>query len=216
MKRYYFISSFEDNFESLNSLSRFLIENHDATKDCVFVPSSLIEYPKAYQFEEDLVEKLGTMGISFQNVHRLNALTSRKEARRCIETATFIYLHGGNPLVLYETLKFFGILKAIKKASCNIIGLSAGAMVMSEHIVLTPTSEAYPDFVIKKGLGFGPFNIMPHVNCETIYWPIVSTGDGPLQMKDLQQQSKDITVHALKDFQHLAFVDKKSKINHFP
>lgn len=216
MKNYYFISSFEENLKSLDSLETFLLNNHQANSYCVFVPSSLIEYPQAFSFEESLIQKLKTYGISFRKVHRLNSFTSKKEAQKLIKKASFIYLHGGNPLVLYETLKYFGIRELLLKKSCSIMGLSAGAMVMGEHIVLTPTSLEYPDFVIQKALQLGPFNIMPHINCETIYWPIVPTGDGPIQMKDLQKQSETITIHALRDYQHLTKIGKKHYVNAYP
>lgn len=216
MKNYYFISSFENDFKSLESLEQSLIENHDATMGCVFIPSSLMEYPGAKEFEEALVKKLGTMGISFQSVHRLENLTTRKQARELIENATFIYLHGGNPLILWETLEYFGIRKLLNKKTGNIMGLSAGAMVMGQNIVLTPTSEEYPDFVVQKAYGFAPFNIMPHINSRDVYWPNIPTGDGPVQMKDLQELSKEVTIHALRDGQHLSKIDKKHQINEFP
>lgn len=216
MKNYYFISSFEKDFKSLEILAPFLIEHHDATKGAVFIPSSLIKYPSANEFEQALIEKLGSMGISFKWVVRLDNVTSQRQAREYLQEASFVYIHGGNPLVLWEVLKYFGIRKLLKKISANIMGLSAGAMVMGEHIVLTPTSETYPNFVVQKAYGFGQLNIMPHINNEDIYWPIMPTGDGPIHMKDLQQLSKKVTIHALKDGQHISHIDNQYKINVFP
>ena len=67
-----------------------------------------------------------------------------------------------------------------------IMGFSAGAMLMSKHIIITPCSEEYPEFHIEEGLNLDGISIYPHNNTNQEEYPnTLVVGDETYQKEDL-------------------------------
>ena len=52
-----------------------------------------------------------------------------------------------------------------------MLGFSAGAMLMSKYIIVTPCSEKYPEFHIEEGLNLDGISIYPHNNTTEEQYP---------------------------------------------
>ena len=52
-----------------------------------------------------------------------------------------------------------------------MLGISAGAMLMSKYIATIPCSEEYPDFRIENGLNLDELSIFPHNNVSSVEYP---------------------------------------------
>ena len=67
-----------------------------------------------------------------------------------------------------------------------MVGISAGAMLMSKNIIITPCSAEYPDFHIEDGLNLDGISIYPHNNTsDTKYPDKLVCGDETYRKADL-------------------------------
>lgn len=172
----------------------------------VFVPSSKVEYPFRLQQEQEILQRLNlTLASSFSLTDEVEDWSS------IIKSSTILYLHGGNPLVFLDYLKEKGVFDLIKNYKGTIIGLSAGAMLMSENIVLTPSNEEYNQFITKPAFGFSHLNIFPHLNYQTILPSQSSTGDGIMKTEDLIQLSYQAPIDLLADDHFIVVENNKIK-----
>ena len=72
------------------------------------------------------------------------------------------------------------------------MGFSAGAMLMSKYMIITPCSEEYPDFHIEKGLNFDGLSIYPHNNTSDEEYPDkLVCGDETYKKEDLIKVAKE-------------------------
>ena len=188
-KKYIFASSsrfdlISDEFEALRKKPRKL----------VFVPSSSVEYPFRITQEEELQQKLDL------NLSSVISLTDEyPNWQEAILTADILYFHGGNPLVFQDYLKEKQVYDIIKNFEKTIIGISAGAMLMSQNITLTPSNDEYNEFVVQEAYGFGPVNIFPHLNFSEVLPSQTITGDGVMRLSDLIKLSYETQIDLLAD-----------------
>lgn len=199
MPKTFYVSSLGDQATYLQTIRHQLKAVMNKPITLIFVPSSPVEYPTRKEFEQDFVNQLKGMSIQLKKVISLNPDSSNKEFKRAFEAADFIYLHGGNPIEFMDFLKEKKVKKFLKNYQGIIMGLSAGAMLMSEHIVLTPTNEEYSDFVVKKAFGYQKVNIFPHMNFDKIVYSTYMTGDGLVKLEDLMTLSHDVDIQLLRD-----------------
>ena len=73
-----------------------------------------------------------------------------------------------------------------------MLGYSAGAMLMSKYIIITPCSEEYPDFHIEEGLNLDGISIYPHNNTTSEIYPnTLVVGDETYHKEDLIKVAKE-------------------------
>lgn len=160
----------------------------------VFVPSSKEPYPYQQQQEQGIISELN---IPLKEVISLDP--NKDDWLEIINQGDVIYLHGGNPLVFKALLLEKGVYKALQGHKGTLIGLSAGAMILSENIVLTPSNEEYTEMVIETALNKAPVNIFPHMNFKEIVDDVMETGDGDMKMSDLIELSYQVNIDLLAD-----------------
>ena len=80
-------------------------------------------------------------------------------------------LMGGCPFKQKQLCEKLGIIDELKKYDGVMMGFSAGAMLMSKYIIITPCSEEYPDFRIEPGLDLDGISIYPHNNTADTEYP---------------------------------------------
>ena len=99
---------------------------------------------------------------------------------------------GGDPYKQKDLCKSLNILDDLKNYNGVMLGFSAGAMLMSKHIIITPCSEEFPDFHVEPGLDLDNISIYPHNNTSDKEYPdeLVS-GDEVYKKSDLLQVAKD-------------------------
>lgn len=117
---------------------------------------------------------------------------SQNEAQKVVRDACFIMLMGGDPFKQKELCEKLGLLEELKKYNGIMLGFSAGAMLMSKHIIVTPCSEEYPDFHIDDGLNLDGISIYPHNNTNQEDYPdTLVVGDETYQKCDLIKVASD-------------------------
>ena len=130
--------------------------------------------------------------IEFDRVNVIEPSLGSNEANNMIKNADFIMLMGGNPFKQKEMCEQLDIIDTLKQFNGVMMGYSAGAMLMSKYIIVTPCSLEYPDFRIEPGLNFDNLSIYPHNNTSDIEYPdILSVGEETYKKQDLIKVAKE-------------------------
>lgn len=175
-------------------ISDELKELKDTPKTLVFVPSSKIEYPFRLTQEAELIDKLD---LNLREV--ISLVDEVPNWPEIISRADILYLHGGNPLVFKEYLQEKQVWELIQNFKGTIIGISAGSMLMSQNIALTPSNEEYTQLILEPAYGFSSLNIFPHMNYQEVMTSQTVTGDGVMRISDLFELSKTVPIDLLAD-----------------
>ena len=181
----YFCSGFDiDNAFGRGLGERFRNELKD-TKSIVFIPGGLNKIEKARdKYVPIFLEHFRKEGIVFENSYLLTLAT--ENAKELVDNASFIMLMGGDPFEQKLLCEKLGIIDNLKNYNGILLGMSAGAMLMSKYIIITPCSEEYPDFHIEEGLNLSGISIYPHNNFEgDVYPDILNIGDETYKKVDL-------------------------------
>ncbi len=189
----YYCSGFDVNNAFGHGLGDMFQTELRDTKSIVYIPGNpeKIEKTKT-KYIPDFTNHFQNVGIEFDEVHLLTPDSTREEAKKLITNASFIMLMGGDPFKQKELCEQLGILEELKKFDGIMVGFSAGAMLMSKYIIVTPCSEEYPDFHIEEGLNFDEISIYPHNNTsEDIYPDTLVVGDETYQKADLIRVAKE-------------------------
>ena len=168
----YYCSGFDINNafgHGLGDMFKFELAN---TKSIVYVPGGENKIQKVREkYVPIFTEHFKNAGIIFEQVNIISPELSKEQAKEMISNASFIVLMGGNPFKQKELCDSLDILEDIKKFNGILLGYSAGAMLMSKYIIITPCSEEYPDFHIENGLNFDGISIYPHNNTSEKEYP---------------------------------------------
>lgn len=163
------------------------------TKSIVFVPGGEDKIEKAINRSIPVfLEHFRNVGIQFDNVGIITPDLSKQEAGDMIRNADFVMLMGGNPLKQKDLCSKLDLLRELQNYKGVMLGFSAGAMLMSKYIIITPCSEEYPDFQIDQGLNLDNISIYPHNNTSEKIYPETLVVDNEIyQRKDLVKVAKE-------------------------
>ena len=186
MTRYY-CSGFDINNAFGHGLGEMFLNELKDTKSIVYIPGSPEKIQKAREkYVPAFTEHFKNIGIVFDSSIILTPEMSRDEARKAVREASFVMLMGGDPFKQKEMCEKLGLLEELKKYDGLMLGFSAGAMLMSKHIIVTPCSEEYPEFHIEEGLNLDGISIYPHNNTNQEEYPnTLVVGDETYQKEDL-------------------------------
>ena len=164
----------------------FKLELND-TKSIVYIPGSPEKIEKAKtKYIPVFTEHFKNAGIEFDQVNLITPELSKEEAKEMIMGASFIMLMGGDLVKQRDLCEQLDILSDLKQFNGVMLGFSAGAMLMSKYIIITPCSEEYPDFHIEEGLNLDNLSIYPHNNTSSEEYPDeLIAGEEKYQKKDL-------------------------------
>lgn len=174
------------------------------TKSIVYIPGSPEKIEKAKtKYIPAFTEHFKNVGIVFDQVNIISPELSKEQAKEMIKNASFIMLMGGDPFKQKDMCERLGILEDIKRFDGILLGFSAGAMLMSKHIIITPCSGEYPDFHIEDGLDFDGLSIYPHNNTSNEEYPDeLVAGDEVYKKADLVKVASEYgKFYLLQDFQ---------------
>lgn len=192
MTRYY-CSGFDlDNIFGHGLGEMFRAELKD-TKSIVYIPGGIEKVEKARaKHIPNFTKHFKNAGIEFESINIISPELSPTEAKEMIKNASFVMLMGGDPYKQKDLCKSLNILDDLKNYNGVMLGFSAGAMLMSKHIIITPCSEEFPDFHVEPGLDLDNISIYPHNNTSDKEYPdeLVS-GDEVYKKSDLLQVAKD-------------------------
>ena len=197
-----FISSLGTQCEYLKEIIKPLKEAlHQENALALFIPSQKEIYEGAAEWEILFIDALKNHGIHFKEAFALFDVDDAQYWQASIQKASLIYLHGGNPLVQQAFYEEKGIYEMLRNYEGVMLGASAGAMNMSQSIMLTPTNEEYNEMVIQPALNRSGVNIFPHLNFDGHIQRYVMTGDGLVDLEDLKTLSKEADITLLEDGQ---------------
>ena len=191
MTRYY-CSGFDINDCFGHGLGQMFKSELANTNNIVFIPGGISKVEKAKsKYIPLFLKHFKNVGIEFQEAHLITPDLSSDTAKQMIKNASFIMLMGGDPFSQKEMCAKLGILDELKSYNGVMLGFSAGAMLMSKYIIVTPCSTEYPDFRIEEGLNLDGISIYPHNNTPNeIYPDELVSGDETYKKSDLLQVAK--------------------------
>ncbi|MBE6160894.1 MAG: hypothetical protein E7158_01560 [Firmicutes bacterium] len=186
MTRYY-CSGFDINNAFGHGLGDMFLSELKDKKSIVYIPGSPEKIQKAKdKYVPAFTEHFKNIGIEFEISTIITPEMSPEEAQQIVSKASFVMLMGGDPFKQKEMCEKLGLLEVMKKYDGVMLGFSAGAMLMSKYIIITPCSEEYPDFHIEEGLNLDGISIYPHNNTDEEEYPnILVVGDETYKKEDL-------------------------------
>lgn len=192
MTRYY-CSGFDINNEFGYGLGEMFRRELTDRKNIVFVPGGADKIEKARKKHiPAFIEHFKNVGIQFDTIELITPDLSECEAKNMIKKASLVMLMGGNPFKQKELCEKLGLLKELQNYEGVMVGFSAGAMLMSKYIIITPCSEEYPDFQIDEGLNLDNISIYPHNNTSNEDYPeTLIVGDEIYQKEDFIKVAND-------------------------
>lgn len=199
----YYCSGFDINNAFGHGLGDMFKDELKSTRSIVYVPGSIKKIEKAKnKYVPIFTEHFKNIGIVFDSINLITPDLTQREAKEMIDNADFLMLMGGDPFEQKEMCKNLDILENIKNFSGVLLGFSAGAMLMSKYIIVTPCSEEYPDFHIEEGLNFDELSIYPHNNTSSEEYPEeLIVGDESYKKDDLIKVANEYgQFYLLQDF----------------
>ena len=143
-------------------------------------------------------KNLVQLGIDMQSFTLLWKSQKKEELVEEILNSDIVYLLGGNPIEQLAYIKTNGLDEILRSYEGIIVGVSGGAMTMSNYLIVPPCGEKYKECIIQKGLGLSRLNVMPH----TSYTPeqnLIQTKDGNIDWNDLLKISKEYELLGLSN-----------------
>lgn len=202
MTRYY-CSGFDINNAFGHGLGDMFLSELKDTKSIVYIPGSPEKIQKSREkYVPAFTEHFKNVAIKFDSSIIITPDMSQEEAKKAVREASFIMLMGGNPFKQKEMCEQLGLSEELKKYDGVMLGFSAGAMLMSKYIIITPCSEEYPDFHIEEGLNLDGISIYPHNNTNKEEYPdTLVVGDEVYQKEDLLKVAGEYgDYYLLQDF----------------
>ena len=168
----YYCSGFDNNNAFGHGMSDMFKQELKNTNSIVYIPTGEKGTKKAIsKYIPIYNEHFKNVGIIFDKVNIITPNINSNDAKEMIKNASFIMLMGGNPFSQKEMCEKLNIIEDLKRYDGVMLGYSAGAMLMSKNIIITPCSDAYPNFQIEEGLNLDNISIYPHNNTSLVDYP---------------------------------------------
>ena len=189
----YYCSGFDKDSAFSHGLGDMFLDELKDTKSIVYIPGSPDNLEKLNnKYLPAFTKYFKEVGITFDNVNVITPDFDKKKAKEIVKNASFVMLMGGDPYKQKELCEKLDLLNELKEYKGILLGVSAGAMLMSKYIIITPCSEEYPDFHIEKGLNLDNISIYPHNNTEKDEYPdVLVVDDETYQKEDLLKVAKE-------------------------
>lgn len=183
----YYCSGFDIDNAFGHGLGSMFKNELKETKSITYIPGGIGKLEKVKnKYIPTFTNYLKKVGIEFDKINLITPDLTSDEAREMIKSSSFVMLMGGDPFQQKELCEELGILDELLQYDGVMLGFSAGAMLMSKYIIITPCSEEYPDFYIEAGLNLDGISIYPHNNTsEDDYPDELVVDDETYQKKDL-------------------------------
>ena len=219
----YYCSGFDINNAFGYGLGDMFKSELISTNSIVYIVGGPEKVEKAKKiYVPAFTEHFLRVGIQFKNVDLITPETDPIYAQEKVKNASFVFLLGGNPLKQKEMCKNLGLLPILKSYEGIMLGMSAGAMLMSKYIIITPRNEQENEFIIENGLNLDNLSIYPHNNTSKEEYPnIVNLGKKIYKKEDLIEVAKkygpyyllqdNVNIDGLTDISYIKSVDGNIK-----
>lgn len=198
----YIFSSFDKDIR-FNEVANYFKNDMVLYKNIVFIPANFENMEKVNGYANIDVSWFKEIGINLNGITVLNDTMTKEEMFRSIENADIIFLMGGdtlkqNDFLMKNDLK--PIIKAFKKV---VIGISAGAINLSNISLCSKDEEDGVEKTITyEGIGRINYTIEPHFDIDNKI----------LLQNELYPLSEKMTIYGLPNNTGVRIIDSNFEI----
>ncbi len=161
MAIYYLCSGFRMEHSFVNKFGELLSADLKNKQNLVVIPCTEDE-EEIKTHVSFMVSQLAEAGIAFENQIILTQALSQEEMVEYIKTADLIYMPGGYPFMQRAFILENNLSDSLHEYEGVVLGISAGAMNMSKHIIMVTDGVNSDETRIEDGLGLVDFSVYPH------------------------------------------------------
>lgn len=162
----YIFSSFDKDIR-FNEVANYFKNDMVLYKNIVFIPANFENMEKVNGYANIDVSWFKEIGINLNGITVLNDTMTKEEMFRSIENADIIFLMGGDTLKQNDFLMKNDLKPIIKTLKKVVIGISAGAINLSNISLCSKDEEDGVEKTITyEGIGRINYTIEPHFDID--------------------------------------------------
>lgn len=162
----YIFSSFDKDIR-FNEVANYFKNDMVLYKNIVFIPANFESMEKVSGYANIDVSWFKEIGINLNGITVLNDTMTKEEMFRSIENADIIFLMGGDTLKQNDFLMKNDLKPIIKTFKKVVIGISAGAINLSNISLCSKDEEDGVEKTITyEGIGRINYTIEPHFDID--------------------------------------------------
>lgn len=163
----YIFSSFDKDIR-FNEVANYFKNDMTRYKNIVFIPANFESMEKVSGYANIDVSWFKEIGINLNGITVLNDTMTKEEMFRSIENADIIFLMGGDTLKQNDFLMKNDLKPIIKTFKKVVIGISAGAINLSNISLCSKDEEDGVEKTITyEGIGRINYTIEPHFDIDS-------------------------------------------------
>lgn len=198
----YIFSSFDKDIR-FNEVANYFKNDMVLYKNIVFIPANFENMEKVNDYANIDVFWFKEIGINLNGITVLNDTMTKEEMFRSIENADIIFLMGGDTLKQNDFLMKNDLKPIIKTFKKVVIGISAGAINLSNISLCSKDEEDGVEKTITyEGIGRINYTIEPHFDIDNKI----------LLQNELYPLSEKMTIYGLPNNTGVRIIDSNFEI----
>lgn len=198
----YIFSSFDKDIR-FNEVANYFKNDMVLYKNIVFIPANFENMEKVNGYANIDVSWFKEIGINLNGITVLNDTMTKEEMFRSIENADIIFLMGGDTLKQNDFLMKNDLKPIIKTFKKVVIGISAGAINLSNISLCSKDEEDGVEKTIAyEGIGRINYTIEPHFDIDNKI----------LLQNELYPLSEKMTIYGLPNNTGVRIIKKNFEI----
>ena len=198
----YIFSSFDKDIR-FNEVANYFKNDMVLYKNIVFIPANFENMEKVNGYANIDVSWVKEIGINLNGITVLNDTMTKEEMFRSIENADIIFLMGGDTLKQNDFLMKNDLKPIIKTFKKVVIGISAGAINLSNISLCSKDEEDGVEKTITyEGIGRINYTIEPHFDIDNKI----------LLQNELYPLSEKMTIYGLPNNTGVRIINKNFEI----
>lgn len=198
----YIFSSFDKDIR-FNEVANYFKNDMVLYKNIVFIPANFENMEKVNGYANIDVSWFKEIGINLNGIIVLNDTMTKEEMFRSIENADIIFLMGGDTLKQNDFLMKNDLKPIIKTFKKVVIGISAGAINLSNISLCSKDEEDGVEKTITyEGIGRINYTIEPHFDID----------NKVLLQNELYSLSEKMTIYGLPNNTGVRIIDSNFEI----
>lgn len=198
----YIFSSLDKDIR-FNEVANYFKNDMTRYKNIVFVPANFENMEKVNGYANIDVSWFKEIGINLNGITVLNDTMTKEEMFRSIENADIIFLMGGDTLKQNDFLMKNDLKPIIKTFKKVVIGISAGAINLSNISLCSKDEEDGVEKTITyEGIGRINYTIEPHFDIDNKI----------LLQNELYPLSEKMTIYGLPNNTGVRIIDSNFEI----
>lgn len=198
----YIFSSFDKDIH-FNEVANYFKNDMVLYKNIVFIPANFENMEKVNGYANIDVSWFKEIGINLNGITVLNDTMTKEEMFRSIENADIIFLMGGDTLKQNDFLMKNDLKPIIKTFKKVVIGISAGAINLSNISLYSKDEEDGVEKTITyEGIGRINYTIEPHFDIDSKI----------LLQNELYPLSEKMTIYGLPNNTGVRIIDSNFEI----